>query len=823
MRLLPLIVLCLLTAAGPALAAPAKDASALPTIAKHSAGSNRMDGFFNLYWNDKQGRLYLQIDKFDEQFIYVSSLARGVGSNDLALDRGQLGATRLVQFKRVGPRVLLIQDNTHYIADSRNEAEALAVEQSFANSVLWGFDVVAAESGSVLVDATEFFLRDEHGLSRRLGRAGEGSFHADPSRSALFLPRTRTFPDNTEVEAMVTLVGEPTGPALGSVVPDPSSITVHQHHSFVRLPQDGYRPLPYDGRSGYIDASGSWANGVIFDFASPIGEPVARTLTYRHRLAKKDPLAPVSEAIKPIVYYLDPGAPEPVRSALMEGASWWNQAFEAAGYKDAFQVKMLPEDADPMDVRYNVIQWVHRSTRGWSYGSNVNDPRTGEIIKGHVSLGSLRVRQDYLLAEGLLAPYEDQNVPPQLQEFALARIRQLAAHEVGHTLGLEHNFAASANDRASVMDYPFPLIKISENGKVDLSDAYAVGIGAWDKRTILYGYQDFPLGLNPAAEREKILAETYASGLKYVADLHARGDSFASSAGPAHPNGSLWDNGADSVAELNRLMQVRRQVMANFSEKTIRMGRPLATAEDVLVPMYLLHRYQLQAAATEIGGVEFDYGYRGDGRPANKQVSGEKQRRAIDALLATLKPYVLAIDPALVALIAPRPPGTPASRELFPRQTGYLFDPLAAADTAAGLTLDMLLDSTRAARMVNAHSRDGSLPGFGDLVDKLLKKTWYEVNAIGQEAELQRVVNMATLQRLIALAANGDNQAQVRAIAFDHLVELASWLEKQGRRSLDDAWRAHYRLASAQVKALLDNPSALEPQAPLKAPPGSPI
>jgi hypothetical protein len=823
MRLLPLIVLSFMIAAGPALGATTKDASALPSIAKQVAGSKRMDGFFDLYWDGNQGRLYLQIDNFAEQFIYVSSLARGVGSNDLGLDRGQLGLTRLVQFQRVGPRVLLIQDNTQYIADSQNEAERLAVEQSFANSILWGFDVVAADPGAVLVDATEFFLRDEHGISRRLGRAGEGSFHADPSRSALYLPRTRTFPDNTEVEAMVTLVGEPAGPILGSVAPDPSSVTVHQHHSFVRLPKAGYQPLPYDGRSGYMDASSSWVNGTVFDFASPIGEPVMKTLTIRHRLAKKNPAAPISEAVQPIVYYLDQGAPEPVRSALMEGASWWNQAFEAAGYKDAFQVKMLPADADPMDVRYNVIQWVHRSTRGWSYGANVNDPRTGEIIKGHVSLGSLRVRQDYLLAEGLLAPYEDDNVPPELLEFALARIRQLAAHEVGHTLGLEHNFAASANDRASVMDYPFPLVKIGENKTVDVSDAYGVGIGAWDKRAILYGYQDFPVGVDPAAERERILAETFASGLKYVADLHARGDSYASTAGPAHPNGSLWDNGSDSVAELNRLMQVRRQVMANFSEKTIRMGRPMATIEDVLVPMYLLHRYQLQAAATEIGGVEFDYAHRGDGRPANKPVSAEKQRRAMDALLATLRPYVLAIDPALVALISPRPPGTPSTRELFPRNTGYLFDPLAAADTAAGLTLDMLLDSTRAARMVNAHSLDASLPDFSDLVDRLLKKTWYGVNSIGQEAELQRVVNMATLQRLIALAADGNIQPQVRAIAYDQLSELAIWLEKQSRRSLDNAWRAHYRLASGQVKNLLDNPSALEPQAPMKAPPGSPI
>jgi len=820
MRRLPLILICLLIAF--VTSAGAAEESTVPTIAKAVQGSQYMDGFFDLYWDETRGKLYLKLDSFDQPFIYVSSLARGVGSNDLGLDRGQLGATRLVQFSRVGPRVLLMQENSSYIAESNDAAEILAVEQSFANSVLWGFQVIASEGRSVLVDATEFFLRDAHDVSGRLAMSGEGSYQADPTRSVIFLSQTKAFPDNTEVEALVTLTGQPSGHILGTVTPDPSAVSVHQHHSFVRLPDTDYQALPYDDRSGYLDVSG-WDQGTLNDYAAPIGEPVARPLTFRHRLKKKDPLAELSEAVEPIVYYLDPGAPEPVSSALIEGASWWNQAFEAAGYKDAFQVKMLPADADPMDVRYNVIQWVHRSTRGWSYGSSVRDPRTGEIIKGQVSLGSLRVRQDYLLAEGLLAPYEDEKVPPAMLEFALARIRQLAAHEVGHTLGLEHNFAASTNNRASVMDYPFPLIKVGKEGGVDLSDAYTTGIGEWDKRAILYGYQDFPAGVDATAEREKILAQTYTSGLRYVADLHARGDEYASTAGPANPYGSLWDNGADAVTELNRLMSVRSQVLANFSEKTIRVGRPMASIEDVLVPMYLLHRYQLEAAATAIGGLEFDYAHRGDGRQVSKPAPAEQQRRAIDALLTTIRPYSLALKPELVALIPPRPPGTPASRELFPRQTGYLFDPLAAADTAAGLSLDMMLDRTRAARMVNAHALDTKLPDFGELVDKLLKETWYEVNATGQEAELQRVVNMATLQRLIALTGDGDAQAQVRAITWDRLTELAGWLEKQSRRSPDTNWRAHYRFASSQVQRLLDDPSAIAPLLPLKAPPGSPI
>ena len=400
-----------------------------------------MDGFFDLYWDRQKGQLLLRIDSMGDEFIYQSSLARGVGSNDLGLDRGQLGATRLVEFYRSGPKVLMIQKNLAYRAASDQAAEKAAVDSSFARSVVWGFELLAETDGSVLVDATNFFLRDSHGVSTWLSRTKQGSYKIEPSRSAVYLPRTRAFVDNTEVEAIVSYIGEQklddkggvVSDILSTVVPDPTSVTVHLHHSFIRLPDDNYHPLAHDPRAGIIPAP--QYKGFI-DYAVPIGESIRMIYGSRHRLEKLDPQVDVSEAVEPIIYYLDPGVPEPIRSALLEGAGWWNQAFEASGYKNAFQVRMLPENADPMDVRYNVIQWVHRSTRGWSYGSSVMDPRTGEILKGHVTLGSLRVRQDYLIAEGLLAPYQQDQVPDTMLEMSLARIRQLAAHEVGHTLGV---------------------------------------------------------------------------------------------------------------------------------------------------------------------------------------------------------------------------------------------------------------------------------------------------------------------------------------------------------------------------------------------------
>jgi hypothetical protein len=793
------LALCLLFPVGQTSAQqPAIDVSAYQSF----------EGFIDAWWDEETGRMLVRVDEFDVPFIYQTSLPRGVGSNDLGLDRGQLGATKIVRFMRSGPKILLVEDNLQYRARSDNADERQAIAESFARSVIWGFTDIDGDAASTIIDATAFFVRDSHALSERLAAAGEGSFSVDDSRSAIFLPRTKAFPDNTEVEAVITLVGSATGPHLPTVVPDSTALTVHVHHSFIRLPDDNYEPLPYDPRAGVIGLR--YDNGGFADYAAPIGGELISDFGRRHRLEKKDPSAAVSEAVEPIIYYLDRGAPEPVRSALLDGARWWAQAFEAAGYKDAYRVELLPEGADPMDVRYNVIQWVHRSTRGWSYGSSILDPRTGEILKGQVSLGSLRVRQDYLIAEGLLAPYDDESVPPEMLEMSLARIRQLSAHEVGHTLGFEHNFAASTQDRASVMDYPAPLVRITADGELDLSDAYDVGIGEWDKRTVLYAYQDFPEGVDRTKGRLDILHETFRQGFKYVADMDSR------SVSTSHPDGNLWDNGADAIAELEHLMRVREIALQRFSERTIRIGRPLATIEETLVPIYLLHRFQIQAVGKLIGGQYFNYRLRADPQADARPVAVARQQQAIDALLATLDPSVLSLPKSLLDAITPRVPNNPRSRETFAGTTGINFDAIAPARSSVALTLQVLLDPARAARL----ERAGSI-GFEAIAQGLLSASWYAEPGSGIEAAIQRQTNMQVLYGLMALAFDEGADGDVRAQAYASVSELQDWLS--GRSARDRAARAHYRFAEQEIRRLMNNPDAIETLIPATVPPGSPI
>ncbi|VAV86314.1 FIG00651791: hypothetical protein [hydrothermal vent metagenome] len=758
-------------------------------------------GYFNFFYEESQDKMFLEVKDLDQEFLYVSSLSSGIGSNDIGLDRGQLGGERVVKFIKAGNKLLLVQPNQDYRAITDNELERKSIEQAFAKSVLFGFKIVETKNDGFIIDLTPFLMQDTHGVSNRLKRSKEGSYKLDLSKSALNMERTKAFPKNVEFDVILTFKGQPTGRNLRSVTPTASLVTVTQHHSFIELPDNNYTPRVFDVRSGAIPMS-------YMDYATPIQEQIRKRFVIRHRLEKKNPNAAVSEAKEPIIYYLDNGTPEPVRSALLKGASWWNQAYEAIGFKDAFQVKMLPADADPMDCRYNVIQWVHRSTRGWSYGGSVVDPRTGEIIKGHVSLGSLRVRQDFLIAQALMnKPFADRddNYQPML-EMALARIRQLSAHEVGHTLGFAHNFTASTHNRASVMDYPHPLITVRGND-IDLSNAYATGIGDWDKVSVAYSYSEFDKNANERAKLNKILDKAKTDGLRFITDSDARAQ------GGAHPLAHLWDNGKTASQGLEAVLKVRATAISNFSKDNIRTNEPYSVLEDVFVPLYFFHRYQTEAATKVVGGLDYNYAVKGDGQFTTKVVDVKAQRETLHSVLKTLDAEVLAIPKDKLDLFPPRAFTYGRSRESFKGKTGVGFDALSVVSTASDMTLKLLLHPQRANRLVQQKSLDAKQLSLDEVLQTIINQSFKKQYKDAYLNEVQQMINQNVLKYIMNLAVNDNAYFQVNAIANKAIKSIYEGLD-------DSTYSNEYKRL---IKHFNEEPKEFKLESSPKIPDGSPI
>lgn len=781
----------------------------LPSVADATRGLTKKDGLIESYIDSAKGRVLLKFGKPQDdtgtvgEFLYADSLASGLGANAIGLDRGEDGSSYVLRFRVRGEKLVVEAINTGYRANTANVDEQRATERSFPTSVLWAGSLTGRDSdGTCVVDFTSFIVRDAH-------RSGDtlGAYSLDAARSFLMPESCLAFPDNLEFDAQLTFQSPKPSPGVGEVSPDARSVTLIQHHSLVRLPDGNFKSRELDVRSGFYGMT-------VFDFAAPLTASPIKKLIGRHRLDKTDPTKALSPVQKPIVYYLDRGAPEPVRSALLEGARWWSAAFEAAGFQDAFKVEVLPEGANPLDIRYNVIQWIHRSTRGYSVGGSISDPRTGEIVKGMVRLDSSRIRQDLLIFEGLTGAGDAlTGKPGDMTVPGLARIRQLAAHEVGHTLGLKHNFAGSTwGGRASVMDYPGPKIGLKPDGSLDFLDAYGVGIGAWDKLAIWAGYSD-----STEAERNNRLSAIHSGEAVYLTDEDDP------PIGGADWRSSKWDNGNDPIVGLKNTLAIRKVALAKFGPNHMRPGLPMSQLELSLGPVYFFHRYDLGTLAKTLGGLQYEHSVNLDNPRSVRSIPGPQQRQALDLMLDCVSPSFLELPSSLASMLNPPAPGFGDSREKFSSTTRYAFDSLGAANTSADLVFSEILFPSRCTRIVEMHARDESLPSLEEVLARTSERVFGVVPTNKRQAEIARGVQSAYVDRLLDLVdADVPRSTRSRALA-----ELMAVMEKAKARSQIGSPEslAHYRLLAAEIQKFLDRPMgegkrSAKPLAPM---PGSPI
>ncbi len=809
-------------AAEPAEAPPQKPSATTPSapFADAVKGYEHQAGLFDLYRNAKKGQLLLGVKQLDSPFLLVTSLPYGLGSNDVGLDRGQPGSPRMVRFRRHGDRLLLVADNSNFVASSSDPLEVAAAREAFAESVLWAGPIKAeAADGTLLIDFAPFLSADWHGVGDRLKASKQGDYKVDANRSAVLVEEARSFADNTELAALLTFAGGGEGEFVRQVAPEPNAITLRQHVSLVRLPPAGFSPRRYH------PASGGFAIG-HYDFATPLADSLDVRYQPRFRLERVDPAASRGPVKKPIVFYLDPGTPEPVRSALIEGGNWWRAAFEAAGFEDAYRVELRPAGIDPMDIRYNVVSWVHRYTRGWSYGGGIIDPRSGEILKGSVTLGSQRVRQDLMIAEGLIAPYGKPNeaeLKKAALDMALARLRQLSAHEIGHALGFAHNFAASRTPNGSVMDYPHPLLSLGADGRVSLANAYGVGVGPWDKFLVQHAYQTFRPS-EEAAALARLRHDATAQGLRYLGDDEGRPPNSA------HPDALLWDSGSDTLSAYDRVIAVRAKALADFSPAVLPPDRQYGELEGRLVPIYLLHRYQLEAVIRLVGGIDYDYGTPADGAPKTAPVVASRQREALTRVAAALSTDQLALPPRLVDQLSPPGNDYNRGREYFATRTAPLFDALGAVSAAAGLTSQLLFDPARLNRVAEQHARDRASPGIEAVLSAVYSSSWQAASEGKGDASqrlTQQTVGWVLIDALIATLDGGNLHAPVEAEVRSALAgwrdSLRASARSRSRSSDEDGASRVAGEAAEAIDRYLKDPATYKRHAAPAVPPGAPI
>jgi len=746
--------------------------------AQQTAGVERHDGFIPFYFDQRSGKLLLEVSRLDQDFLYLYSLSTGLGSNNRGLDRGTTGDQAVVRFQRYGPRIFLVRRNLDFRA-SRDTVEERAVEESFASSVLASFPILAEENGKVLIDASDFILQDVFDVRGNLQRGQQGSYRLDRNRSTIYPARTRAFPKNTEVEALLTFESDAPGADVARHTPDARALTLRQHHSFVELPDNNYNPRAFDPRVGVFSVD-------FFDFSQPFNRPPQVRWLTRWRLEKKNPGAQLSDPVKPLVYYLDRGIPEPYRTAFRQGASWWNKTFEAAGFTNAFRVEDLPDSVDPMDARYSVIQWVHRSDPGFSVGQSFVDPRTGEIIKAALKMDSYRSITDYNLFAGLEPALDDAteswitSLDPNVNgaEFTMARRRQHIAHEIGHTLGLAHNYISHTYGRASVMDYPGPLVTLRKDGGVEVTNAWRAGTGSYDSLAIRYAYTQYASPVEEKAGLAGLMQDAITKGIRFLSDRDA-------DAGVV-PEATRWLNGTDAVKELERQSGVRDVLLSKFDERVIAPGDPMWMLNERLVPVYLHHRYAIEAAIKAIGGMDYTFALRGDAQTPARMVDPARQREALAALMAAIQPKALAIPERILAKIPPSPYGF-SGGWTFDSPAGIVFDPLAIARALSGYVADGVLAPERVERLFAFHARNPAAPSADEVISTMIASVYDRTTAsTPYEAALRRASRRAVVDALLSLAANPRATADTRAVAEGSLNRLANRLATAAAADADD-------------------------------------
>ena len=784
------------------------------TWAQQTAGLERHDGFIPFYLDQKTGKLLFEVSRLDQDFLYMYYLATGLGSNDRGLDRGTTGDNGVVRFERFGPRIFLVRRNLDFRA-SRDTVEERTVEESFASSVLASFPIVAEEGNRLLIDASDFVLQDVFDVRGNLQRGQQGSFRLDRNRSATYPARTKAFPKNTEVEVLLTFESDAPGNDVARHTPDPRALTLRQHHSFVELPDNNYKPRAFDPRVGMFSVN-------FYDFSLPFNRRPQQRWIARWRLEKKDPNAALSDPVKPLVYYLDRGVPEPYRTAFKQGAAWWNKTFEAAGFTNAFRVEDLPDSADPMDARYPVIQWVHRSDPGFSVGQSFVDPRTGEIIKAALKMDTYRSITDYNIFAGMEPAMDDAteawitSLDPKVNgtEFTMARRRQHIAHEIGHTLGLAHNYISHTYGRASVMDYPGPLVTLRPNGTIDVSNAWRSGTGLYDSLAIRYAYTQFA---SPAEERiglDTLMRNAIARGIRFLSDRDA-------DAGVV-PEATRWLNGTDAVKELERQRAVRDVLLSKFDESVIAPGDPMWFLNERLVPVYLHHRYAIEGAIKAIGGMDYTFALRGDTQTPSKIVDPARQREALNALMAAIQPKELAIPERILAKLPPSPYGYRGGWA-FDSPAGIVFDPLAVGRALSSYVADGILQPERIERLFAFHARNPAAPTADEVMSTMISAVYDRATAATPyEASLRREARRAVVDALLSLASNPRATADVRAVAENNLNRLATRLASSNAGDVDD--RAANGAVVRDARNWLDRRIA-PPRSTgvIQLPPGTPI